>query len=92
MKQLIIVGLAVSGLYAAPVFADENATRIGCFQQVEVPATYSVKRVEIKKSHRKYIKRTNGRIDLMEYPAVYREDKTLVAKAHTVMREVKCSG
>jgi|TARA_B110000977_G_scaffold41445_1_gene55794 hypothetical protein len=50
-----------------------------------------VKRLKIKDEYSQYIKRTNGRIDLMEFPAVYCEDKTKVAEAHTVMREIVCN-
>jgi len=47
-----------------------------------------VKRVKIKDEYRQYIKRTKNCIELMDFPAVYREDKTKVAEAHTVMREI----
>lgn len=97
MKSILMSAVAFSVLSVMPAAAQEghindvNAKRVGCYKQVTVPAKYSLKRVKIKDSYRQYIKRTNGRIDLMEYPAVYREDKTLVAPAHQVMREVKCN-
>ncbi|MDB4196833.1 hypothetical protein N9777_00890 [Ascidiaceihabitans sp.] len=50
-----------------------------------------MKRVKIKDEYRQYIKRTKSWIDLMDFPAVYREDKTKVAEAHTVMREIVCN-
>ena len=70
--------------------ADDNAKRIGCFREFHEPAKYNVTRKKVKDSYRKYIKRTNGRIDLMEYPPVYEEIKTLVEEAHVVIRQVKC--
>lgn len=91
MKHFLAPIAAIAVLVGTPAMADETrAKRVGCFQEVKVPAQYTVKRVLIKDSYRQYIKRSNGRIDLMEYPAVYREDKTQVAEAHTVMREVVC--
>ena len=50
-----------------------------------------MKRVKIKDEYRQYIKRTKSCIDLMDFPAVYREDKTKVAEAHSVMREIVCN-
>jgi hypothetical protein len=83
MKHFLAPIAAIAMVAAVPALAeDSKATRVGCFKQVQVPAKYSVKRVKIKDSYRQYIKRANGRIDLMEYPAVYRED--------TVMREIVC--
>ena len=54
-----------------------------------MPAKYSVKKVRVKEAERKYVRR-DGLVLLLEYPAVYREDKTLVEPAHVLMREVKC--
>jgi len=62
---------------------------IGCYQKVLVPAQYDVKKVLVKEPVRKYIKR-NNRIELVEYPAVYREDKTLVRDEYFVMKEIAC--
>lgn len=100
MKRYILSVLAVSAMCnAVPAAAqqgindpinDPNATRIGCYRQMIVPAKYSVKKIKIKDSYRQYIKRTNGRIDLMEYPAVYREERTMVAPAEKVMRQIPC--
>lgn len=97
MKRYILSGLAISVLSTAvPAAAqqginDPNAIRIGCYRQVQVPAKYSVKKILVKDSYRQYIKRTNGRIDLMEYPPVYREERKMIAPAETVMREVRCT-
>jgi hypothetical protein len=97
MKRFAMSALAMSVFATAvPVAAqqginDPNATRIGCYRQVQIPAKYSVKKILIKESYRQYIKRANGRIDLMEYPPVYREEKKMVAPPETVMREVTCT-
>jgi hypothetical protein len=92
MKRFLAPIALVTMVFGMPVVAEgSKATRVGCFQQVQEPAQYSIKRVKIKDSYRQYVKRTNGQIDLMEYPAVYREDKKLVSEAHTVMREIVCN-
>ncbi|MEM9854217.1 MAG: hypothetical protein AAF841_07150 [Pseudomonadota bacterium] len=79
-------------LAASPAHAvdETGATRIACFIEVDVPAKYSIKKIKIKEAYRQYIKRRNGRIDLMEFPATYKEERTLVEPAHKVMREVHC--
>lgn len=75
---------------AAPGVMAEQAKRIGCYRQVTVPAEYSVTKKKIKDSYRVYVKHSNGRIDLMEYPPVYEETKHLVKEAYTLMKEVDC--
>lgn len=69
---------------------ETGATRLGCFREVQVAAQYRVEKTKIKDSYQQYVKRTNGRIDLLEFPATYREDRYLVKPAHTVMQQVKC--
>ena len=89
LYRALIIALVVPFVPTA-AHADENAKPIGCFREFHEPAKYNVTRKKVKDSYRKYIKRTNGRIDLMEYPPVYEEIKTLVEEAHIVMRQVKC--
>ncbi len=97
MNRFAMSALALTVLATAvPAHAqqginDPNATRIGCYRQVQVPAKFSVKKILVKESYRQYIKRANGRIDLMEYPPVYREEKKMIAPPETVMREVTCT-
>lgn len=94
MLRIIVPAVAIGLLSASGASAatvnDKHAKRIACYKQVMVPATYSVKKVKIKDSYRQYVKRTNGRIDLMEYPPVYREEKTVKEEAHIVMRQIVC--
>ena len=93
MKNFLAPLVAISFVIAAPASAadESRATRLGCYQEVKVPAQFSVKRVKIKDEYRQYIKRMNGRIDLIKFPAVYCEDTTKVAEAHTIMREIVCN-
>ncbi|WP_372885910.1 hypothetical protein [Shimia sp.] len=85
MAAVLLSSVALPGVTA------EEAKRIGCFRQVTVPAEYRTTKKKIKDSYRVYVKRANGRIDLMEYPPVYEETKHLVKEAYTLMKEVDCN-
>ncbi len=67
----------------------DRARVVACYKETTVPARYDVKEVLIKEPSRKYVRR-NGLVLLLEYPAIYREDKTLVEAEHVLMREVVC--
>ncbi len=67
----------------------DNARLLACYKEVKVPAKYDVTKVLIKAPERKYVRR-NGLVLLLEYPAVYREDKKLIEAEHIVMQEVRC--
>lgn len=80
-----------AGLAAAASVAQADQPRLlGCYQRVLVPAQYHVKKTKIKDAERKYVKR-NGRYELLEYPAVYEEHKTLIKGEYYVMREISCN-
>lgn len=79
----------IAGAGMAHAEIDKNATVLACYKEVTVPATYDVKKVLLKAPERKYVRR-NGLVLLLEYPAIYREDKTLVEPEHVLMREVVC--
>lgn len=68
----------------------ERARLLACFKEVLVPAKYSVKHVLLTPAKRQYVKRLFGRIDLVEIPAVYVEEKTLVEPEHILLRQVVC--
>ncbi len=89
MPKAIMAAMALVMLGAVPAYSSDNARVIACFKEVDVPAKYSVKKVLVKEAERKYVRRS-GLVLLLEYPAVYHEDKTLVEPAHVVMREVNC--
>jgi len=87
-KCLILAALATC--VAMPAYASEGKPRLlGCYQRVLVPAEYDVKKTKIKDAVRKYVKR-NGRYELLEYPAVYQEHKTLIRGEYYVMQEIQC--
>lgn len=93
MKRFILLFVGLCVLASVPVQTSaQQSKRLGCFVQVNVPAQYSVKKIKVKDSYRQYVKRTNGQIDLMEYPAVYREEKKLIKGPEIIMRQVECKG
>jgi len=60
------------------------------YEEVLVPATYTVKKVKLKDAYQQYERQANGLVYLLEYPAVFREDRTLHTEEHIVMRPVTC--
>ena len=91
MKMTTAMIGACLGMAAAVAQAGEGKPRLlGCYQRVLVPAEYQVTKTKIKAAERKYVKR-NGRYELLEYPAVYREDKRLIKEEYYVMQKVPCN-
>ncbi|WP_147438888.1 hypothetical protein [Roseovarius spongiae] len=68
---------------------DPNARILACYKEVTIPAKYHVTKVLVSKASQHYL-RKGGLVYLVEYPAVYRENKRLVEPEHIVMREVGC--
>ena len=56
-----------------------------------VPAKYSVKKVLMEPARQAYVKRSTGRVELVEYPAVYREERTLVEASYKLMKPIPCN-
>lgn len=86
-------------LFAAPAYAAENtyvevngerALLLACFKEVTVPARFEVKHILLTPAKRQYVKRLFGRIDLVEIPAVYVEERTLLEPEHILLRQVQC--
>ncbi len=68
----------------------ERARLIACFEDVMMPAKYLVEHVLVTPEKRQYVQRRNGTIELVEYPAVYRQERTLLEPAHRVFRQIPC--
>jgi len=86
---LISTGSAV----ADEVLVDVNgqqARLIACFEDVMMPAKVLVEHVLITPEKRQYVKRRNGTVELVEYPAVYRQKRTLLEPAYRELREIPC--
>ncbi|WP_101066322.1 hypothetical protein [Roseovarius salinarum] len=87
---ILTAGACAAAAPAAAETQQGKARLIACYQRVVVPAQYEETKVKIKEPVRKYIKR-NGRIELVEYPAIYRVDRKLVKEEHVEMQEIPCN-
>ena len=85
----ILIGAIFCASLSATMAHSQEAKLLGCYKRVLVPAQYHVTKTLIKKSHKKYVER-NGRFELLEYPPVYKEDRTMIKGPYYVMREIKC--
>ena len=75
-------------MLAAPAFAWEGKVK-ACYGKVWNPAEYSVKEVLFKPARTAWEHR-KGQLVEVYYAPVYREHKTLVHKAHWIMRREHC--
>lgn len=94
LKTLALAGLIAATATSAIASQGFKPTKdmgrtIACFDKVWVPPVYDVKKVLVGPKKRVYVKR-GGLIELVEYAAVYREDKTLKEDGHWVLREIRC--
>jgi len=85
----LVAASALILLSGVPAAQAEKARVLACYKEITVPARYSTNKVLLKEPTRKYVRR-DGLVLLIEYPAVYREDKKLIEAEHIVMREVAC--
>jgi hypothetical protein len=91
-RTLLLAGLALALSPAALANGrpdDPNARLVACYDEVTVPAKYHVEKVLVEPAKRKYV-RKGGRVELWEYPAVYREKKTLIEESYVLMKQVPC--
>jgi hypothetical protein len=66
------------------------ARLLACFEQVMMPATVLVEPILIAPERRAYVKRRDGTIDLVEYPARYREKRTVLEPSYVELRQIPC--
>lgn len=93
MRTLVIGSLLVlaTAASAAPVAAGSRVGHtVACYKKVYIPPTYKARRVLIEKQKRQYEYR-NGRIELVEYPPLYREHRTIIKEGYEVLQPVPCS-
>lgn len=88
MKKTLFSAVVAAVAFAAPAMAWEGAT-VACYDKVLVPAKYEYSKTLVKAGKKQYEHR-NHRIELVAYPPVYKQNKTLVAGSHYVMREISC--
>jgi hypothetical protein len=97
MRRLFLT--ACLALTAGTAVAEERYINIGndrvrllaCFNEVVVPAKYSTRKILMEPARQAYVKRTTGRVELVEYPAVYREEKTLIEPSYKLMKPIPCN-
>ncbi|EAQ11538.1 hypothetical protein BD830_10516 [Maritimibacter alkaliphilus HTCC2654] len=70
---------------------NDRVKLLACFNEVMVPAKYSVKKVLMEPARQAYVKRSTGRVELVEYPAVYREERTLLEASYKLMKPIPCN-
>lgn len=88
MKKTLFSALVATVAFAAPAMAWEGQT-VACYDKHLVPAKYEYSKKKIKDEKKQYEHR-NGRIELVKYPAVYKQKAVKVADAHYVMVQVAC--
>lgn len=88
MKKTLFTATVAAIAFAAPAMAWEGKT-VACYDKHLVPAKYTYAKHLVKGQKSQYEHR-NGRIELVTYPAVYRQTATKVADAHYVMVQVPC--
>lgn len=78
---------------AEEVLTDVNgkpARLLACFEEVMMPAKVLVEHVLVTPEKRQYVKRRNGTVELVEYPAVYRQERTLLEPSYVELRQIPC--
>ena len=66
------------------------ARLLACFEEVMMPAKVLVEPILVSPERRAYVKRRDGSIELVEYPAHYREKRTVLVPAYVELRQVPC--
>jgi hypothetical protein len=68
----------------------KTARRLACFEEVMMPAKVLVEHVLMSPEKRQYVKRRDGTLELVEYPAVYRQKRTLLEPEYVELRQIPC--
>lgn len=66
------------------------ARLLACFEQVRMPAKVLVEPILVAPERRAYVKRRDGTIELVEYPARYREKRTVLEPEYVELRQIPC--
>jgi len=75
------------------VLVDVNgspARLLACFEEVMMPATVLVEHELVAPERRQYVKRRDGTLELVEYPARYRQIRTVLEPAYVELRQIPC--
>jgi len=99
MRIVSISLIAIAGFTApAAAWEDERLTEVNgrtarllaCFEQVTMPAKVLVTPILVEEAKRQYVKRRDGTIELVEFPARYREEREVLEPSYTELREIPC--
>ncbi|MEZ5722282.1 MAG: hypothetical protein R3D59_12030 [Paracoccaceae bacterium] len=66
------------------------ARLLACFEEVMMPATVLVEHELVVPERRQYVKRRDGTLELVEYPARYRQIRTVLEPAYVELRQIPC--
>lgn len=89
MKKMMAAAIGAVFLMSGPALAWEGIVQ-KCYEKHYVGPTYETHQVLVKPAKKKYEYRGNNRVELVYYPALFREVKRQVAPPRWVMREVAC--
>ncbi|WP_347099558.1 hypothetical protein [Sagittula stellata] len=62
-----------------------------CYKKISVEAKYDYSRRLVRKARLVHDENDKGQITMTHYPAIYIEEKTLIAPAYVLLREVNCT-
>jgi hypothetical protein len=62
-----------------------------CYKKEHVPAEYAYSKRLVRKARLVHEETESGQIELVHYPAIYIEEKTLVEPAYVLLQEVPCT-
>ncbi|MCP3971006.1 MAG: hypothetical protein GY717_11960 [Rhodobacteraceae bacterium] len=88
MKSILTAAAAALVLTTGSAMAWEGRT-VACFEKEWVGATYTTREVLHMAAMEKF-EHVNGRIELVRYPAVYRQYRTKVSDGRWIMKQVLC--
>ncbi len=88
MKK-VLAGAILAASFAAPAFAWEGQV-VACYDKVWVPAKYSTSKTLIMAAHTEWEHNGHGQMIRMHYPAVYKENRSLVEPGHYVAVKAPC--
>lgn len=90
MKKLTAAVATALTLAAVPAFAWEGHVQ-KCFDKVYVPPEFKARHILIKPAKQAYEYRGNNRVELVHYPAMYREERYQVSPGKWVLKEIACA-
>lgn len=90
MQKVALIRMAVLAALAGPAAAgDPHERLLACYEEKMMPPKYHVEKRLVSPVFHKYYRR-NGRVELVEIPAVYREIKTEIEPAYKLLVEIPC--